>query len=123
MFFKIERFCRSCGSDSLNTILAFGQTPLADRLLTEEQLAEPELIAPLTLVFCNECALAQIRETVEPEVLFYAEYPYFSSISSTLMVHFRESALDIMAERDLGESSLVVEAASNDGYMLKNFFE
>ena len=121
MFYKNESFCRSCGSNNLETILAFGNTPLADRLLTTEQLDQPELIAPLTLVFCNDCTLAQIRETVDPEVLFYAEYPYFSSVSPSLVAHFRESALAIMAERDLDENSLVVEAASNDGYMLKNF--
>ncbi|MGD2048708.1 MAG: methyltransferase domain-containing protein, partial [Chloroflexota bacterium] len=123
MFYKNEVVCRSCGSKNLETILAFGNTPLADRLLTEEQLDDPELIAPLTLVFCSDCTLAQIRETVDPEVLFYAEYPYFSSVSASLMAHFRESALEIMADRVLNEDSFVVEAASNDGYMLKNFAE
>ncbi len=123
MFYKNEESCRSCGSRQLKTILAFGETPLADRLLTAEQLANPELIAPLTLVFCSDCALAQIQETVDPEVLFYAEYPYFSSISPSLMAHFRESALHIMSSRDLDGNSLVLEAASNDGYMLRNFVE
>lgn len=123
MFYKNEVVCRSCGSKDLETILAFGNTPLADRLLTKEQLDDPELIAPLTLVFCPDCALAQIRETVDPEILFFAEYPYFSSVSPSLMAHFRESALEIMADRRLSQKSLVVEAASNDGYMLKNFAE
>lgn len=123
MFYKNEAACRSCGSKDLETILAFGNTPLADRLLTKEQLKDPELIAPLTLVFCHDCTLAQIRETVDPKILFYAEYPYFSSVSPSLMAHFRESALEIMADRGLNEESLVVEAASNDGYMLKNFAE
>lgn len=123
MFYRNESRCRSCASKDLKTILAFGDTPLADRLLTEEQLDSLELIAPLTLIFCNDCALAQIRETVDPEILFYAEYPYFSSVSPSLVAHFRESALAIMAKRDLNENSLVVEAASNDGYMLKNFAE
>lgn len=121
MIHKNETTCRSCGSDRLQTIVEFGMTPLADRLLTAEKLSEPELKAPLTLVFCEDCALAQIRETVDPEILFYAEYPYFSSVSPSLMKHFRESALDIMEMRELDENSLVVEAASNDGYMLKNF--
>jgi SAM-dependent methyltransferase len=123
MFYKNEESCRSCGSRHLETILSFGETPLADRLLTAEQLDDPELIAPLTLVFCSDCTLAQIQETVDPEVLFYAEYPYFSSISPSLMAHFRESALDIMSSRDLNGNSLVLEAASNDGYMLRNFVE
>ena len=116
-----ETTCRACGSPRLHTIVEFGLTPLADRLLRQDQLDEAELMAPLTLVFCEECALAQIRETVDPEILFFAEYPYFSSVSPSLLRHFAASAEDIMAERDLNSSSLVMEAASNDGYMLKNF--
>jgi len=123
MIYEARQSCRSCGATGLETILAFGETPLADRLLTAEQLSEPEHKVPLTLVFCPECSLAQIRETVRPEILFYAEYPYFSSISPTLMKHFRASALDLMVRKALKENSLVVEAASNDGYMLRNFVE
>lgn len=121
MIHKNETTCRACGSDKLQTVVEFGMTPLADRLLREDQLDEPGLLAPLTLVFCEDCTLAQIRETVDPEILFFAEYPYFSSVSPSLLKHFRESALDIMASRNLDENSLVIEAASNDGYMLKNF--
>lgn len=123
MIYRTEQSCRSCGSSALETILAFGNTPLADRLLTAEQLSTPELEAPLTLAFCHDCALVQILETVKPEILFYAEYPYFSSVSPSLMRHFRQSAEDIMAMKPLDNQSLVVEAASNDGYMLKNFME
>ena len=121
MIYQNETSCRSCGGTELETILAFGETPLADRLLTEAQLTEPELSAPLTLVFCHTCALAQIQETVKPEILFYAEYPYFSSVSPSLLRHFGESAQDLMTRKKLNNDSLVMEAASNDGYMLKNF--
>jgi len=121
MIYRTEQLCRSCSSPTLETILAFGNTPLADRLLTAEQLNHAELEAPLTLAFCHNCALVQIIETVDPEILFYAEYPYFSSISPSLMRHFRQSAEEIMTMKPLGGQSLVVEAASNDGYMLKNF--
>lgn len=119
--YKDEKICRSCGSSNLVVILPFGDTPLADRLLREDQLVDPELTAPLTLVFCQDCSLAQIRETVDPEILFFEEYPYFSSVSPTLLQHFAESAQAIMAQVNLDGTSLVVEAASNDGYMLKNF--
>lgn len=126
MIYQTEKQCRSCGNGGLKTILPFGETPLADRLLSQEQLKKPELSAPLTLAFCPTCSLVQILETVDPEILFYAEYPYFSSVSPSLMRHFGESAADIIAMRKamgqpLQETSLVVEAASNDGYMLKNF--
>ncbi|MBP6788812.1 MAG: class I SAM-dependent methyltransferase [Candidatus Promineofilum sp.] len=119
--FVTETGDRITGSPNLETIIAFGETPLADRLLRADQLDEPDLIAPLTLAFCPDSSLAQIRETVNPEILFYAEYPYFSSVSQSLLKHFRESAEYIMDTRPLGPDSLVMEAASNDGYLLKNF--
>ncbi len=123
MWYQIEQRCRASGSPDLQVILAFGETPLADRLLTADQLSAPELLAPLTLVFCPDSALVQIAETVDPEVLFYAEYPYFSSVSPSLLRHFAASARELIEMRQLGADSLVIEAASNDGYMLKNFVE
>lgn len=121
--YTTETSCRSCGSTALETMIEFGETPLADRLLTLDQLDTPEYSAPLTLAVCQECALAQIVETVKPEILFYAEYPYFSSVSPSLLKHFRESAEYVMETHDLSKDSLVMEAASNDGYMLRNFKE
>ncbi len=123
MLYQVEERCRASGSPNLQTILSFGVTPLADRLLTADQLGSEEPFAPLTLAFCPDSALVQIRETVDPEVLFYAEYPYFSSVSKSLLNHFGASAAAIMESRALGPDSLVVEAASNDGYMLRNFVE
>lgn len=123
MTYRVEDGCRACGATNLETIIAFGETPLADRLLTEDQLQKPEILVPLTLAFCPDCSLVQILETVEPEVLFGGDYPYFSSVSKSLLQHFGASAKAIMEERPLDETSLVVEAASNDGYMLKNFAE
>ncbi len=113
--------CRSCGSKKLSSFLDLGTTPLADRLLTEAQLSEPELVAPLEIVLCEDCSLVQVTETVSPEELFCQNYPYFSSVSKALMKHFGDSAAQILEERNLGPDSLVVEAASNDGYLLKHF--
>jgi len=121
MFYESRLTCRSCGYARLELILSFGSTPLADRLLTAEQLDQPELSAPLDLAFCPNCTLVQIIQTVAPEVLFCEDYPYFSSVSKALLHHFGESARALMASRKLDANSLVVEAASNDGYMLKNF--
>ncbi len=118
-----ESACRSCGGDGLATLLSLGETPFADRLLTEAQLVEDEPTAPLTLVFCPNCSLVQIAETVRPDVLFHSDYPYFSSVSPSLLKHFADSARAIMARFELDASSLVVEAASNDGYMLRNFVD
>jgi hypothetical protein len=102
-------------------IVSFGTTPLADRLLTADQLSHPELMAPLDLVFCCDCTLIQITETVAPEILFGADYPYFSSISRALLEHSRQNAEELIRSQTLGPTSLVIETASNDGYMLKNF--
>jgi SAM-dependent methyltransferase len=121
--YKVEQHCRSCGSGKIQTILSFGETPLADRLINADQLNEPELAAPLTLAFCPDCSLVQITETVRPEILFGQEYPYFSSVSQALLDHSRKNALELIEMRGLTENSLVVEPASNDGYMLRNFSE
>lgn len=115
--------CRSCGHGELKPIISFGETTLADALLTKEQLSEPEYTAPLELVFCPNCSLVQITVSVPPEILFCRNYPYFSSVSPSLLKHFGDSAERIMRSRNLNKDSRVVEAASNDGYMLKNFAE
>jgi len=115
--------CRSCGHHEVELILSFGATPLADRLLTKEQLEQPELTAPLDLAFCPGCALAQITETISPEILFGEDYPYFSSVSPALLQHSRRNAEELIRSRQLDANSFVVEIASNDGYMLRNFVE
>ena len=112
-----EASCRSCGATALHPILSLGSTPLANSLLTEEQLGEPEATYPLDLCHCPACALVQITETVPPEVLF-RDYVYFSSFSDTMVRHARELAARLIAERGLDGTSLVAEAASNDGYLL-----
>ena len=113
--------CRSCGSNNLADVLDLGTTPLADRLLTEDMLDEQEFGCPLSVVFCEDCALMQIRETVDPVILFGGDYPYYSSVSPALLKHFRESTEEIMTRRKLGADNLVIEIASNDGYLLKNY--
>lgn len=127
--YRREECCRSCGSTNIVDILEYGPTPLSDRLLSSEQLALvsagelTEPTAPLTLALCHDCTLAQIRETVNPEVLFYSEYPYFTSVSSSLVDHFQRSAKALIDRFELGSDQFVVEAASNDGAMLLPFVE
>jgi len=115
--------CRSCGHTDLELILSLGRTPLADALLIEEQLRLPELIVSLDWVFCSNCSLVQITQSVSPEILFCRDYPYYSSVSKALLQHFGESAKELIESRKLNSDSLVIEAASNDGYMLRNFVE
>ncbi len=115
--------CRSCGHNELDLVISFGETTLADRLLTQDQLQDPELKVPLNLVFCPNCSLVQITETVSPEILFCQDYPYFSSTSQALLRHSKDNAEELISSRNLDSSSLVIEVASNDGYMLRNFVE
>jgi SAM-dependent methyltransferase len=114
--------CRICGADeaSLQSVLDLGETPLANRLLRAEQLEQEEPRYPLELVLCPRCSLLQITETVPPEILF-REYLYCSSFSDTMLRHSQELAERLVAERELGPSNLVMEAASNDGYLLQYF--
>jgi SAM-dependent methyltransferase len=119
--YEVISVCRSCGSKALETVLDLGSTPLADRLLTEKTLHEPEPMCPLTVAVCADCSLMQILETVAPEVLFGSDYPYFSSVSQFLLTYFRGNVDDVLARKTLNGSSLVVELASNDGYLLQNY--
>ncbi|HKR14099.1 MAG TPA: class I SAM-dependent methyltransferase [Pyrinomonadaceae bacterium] len=112
--------CRSCGHTELNTVLSLGHTPLANALLTKDQLLEPEETFPLDLVFCPECTLVQITETVSPEKLF-REYFYLSSFSDTMLRHAEVTAAEMVRSRSLSAESLVVEIASNDGYLLRHY--
>lgn len=118
----IETTCRSCGSNKLRLVLSLGQTPLANSLLTDEQLNQPEPFFPLELVFCEDCTLVQITETVPPEVLF-RNYFYFSSFSDTMLQHSEALVKRLVSDRNLNGSSLVIEIASNDGYLLKNYVQ
>ena len=96
--------------------------PLANALLTAEQLREPEDRFPLELYFCPQCALVQIGETVPPERLF-RDYAYASSFSDTMLAHARTLVETLVDRRNLGADSLVIEAASNDGYLLQFYLE
>src|SRR6476620_3288198 len=112
--------CRSCGATELRPVIDLGRTPLANALLTVEQLQEPEAVYPLELVFCPACTLVQITETVPPEQLF-REYFYRSSFSDTLLRHSEAIAGRLKTSRRLTSDSLVIEIASNDGYLLQYY--
>lgn len=116
--------CRSCGSSRLQPFLSLGKTPLADNLVSPEQLARPDFREPqfpLDVAFCPDCTLVQILEEVPPHQLFVDNYLYFSSFSDHLLDHSRTHADGLAESRGLGPGSLVVELASNDGYLLRNF--
>jgi len=113
--------CRSCGGADLRTFLSLGRTPLADALVTPDRAAEVEPRFPLDVALCPDCALVQILEEVPPQQLFVDNYLYFSSYSDQVMAHAKQHADALVADRGLGRDSFVVELASNDGYLLRNF--
>lgn len=115
--------CRICNSSKIQPVLSLGTTPLADGLRKKEQLTHAEPMFPLNVAFCPRCSLVQLLETVPPEVLFCQDYPYYSSFSPALLQHSRANAFDLIESRHLNADSLVIELASNDGYLLKNFVE
>lgn len=118
---NISTACRSCGSSRVTDVISFGVTPIADLLISADRLDRPDPSAPLDVVFCPDCALLQVREVVAPESIYVEDYPYFSSVSGAILDHYGASARLIMEQRRLDGSDLVVEIASNDGYMLRNF--
>jgi SAM-dependent methyltransferase len=104
----------------LHPVLDLGRTPLANALLSVEDLERPEAVFPLAVVFCPTCTLVQLTVSVPPEQLF-REYAYFSSVSDATVAHAKQLVERLVAERRLGPDSLVVELASNDGYLLQHY--
>jgi SAM-dependent methyltransferase len=115
------RSCRSCGAGELAVFLSLGSLPLSDGFLAPGDLGGTEPRYPLDVAFCPSCALVQILETVPPEQLFAADYPYFSSFTDALLVHSAANVAQRIEERRLDEHSLVIELASNDGYLLQYY--
>lgn len=119
---EIISACRICGSDNLKLILSLGNMPLANAFLRPEQLGDPEDRYPLDVVFCQKCSLVQITQTVSPEKLF-REYLYFSSFSDTVLRNAKEISERVISQFGLGSESLVIEIASNDGYLLQFYHQ
>lgn len=114
--------CRSCASTRTLPVIDLGLQPLANNLLRSEDLGKPEPRFPLAVFVCSDCWLMQITETVPPVDLF-SDYIYFSSFSDAMLRHSQAAAEKHIAEKKLGKESFVIEIASNDGYLLKNFVQ
>jgi SAM-dependent methyltransferase len=112
--------CRACAAPLRHTFVDLGLSPLANSYLEPRQLRQPERFYPLHVHVCEQCLLVQLEELESPERIF-GEYAYFSSYSSTWLKHSRRYADAISERLGLGGGSLVVEIASNDGYLLRRF--
>jgi len=114
--------CRSCGSTHSLPVIDLGLQPLANNLLRPEDIGKPEPRFPLAVFVCSDCWLMQITDTVPPVDLF-SDYIYFSSFSDAMLRHAKAAVQKHIAEKKLGKDSFVIEIASNDGYLLKNFVD
>lgn len=117
-----QPLCRFCRAPLTRTFLDLGAQPLANSYLTPEQLAAGgEPVFPLHTRVCDRCFLVQADHEVPADAIFDAGYAYFSSFSPGWVEHARRYAEDMTERLGLGPESLVVEVASNDGYLLQHF--
>jgi len=114
--------CRFCAAPLAHTLIDLGDQPLANSYLTQEELeAGVERAYPLHARVCAQCFLVQVDDVVPAEAIFDAGYAYFSSFSASWVAHAKAYAEEMAARLGLGPESLVVEVASNDGYLLQHF--
>lgn len=115
--------CRHCSSELTHTFLDLGFAPPSNAYLTKDDLTRPEKYYPLKVMVCNQCWLVQTEDYAQADELFDSEYAYFSSTSTGWLKHAKEYAEKMTKALGLNEKSFVIEVASNDGYLLKNFVE
>lgn len=115
--------CRHCGTDLHQTFVDLGTAPPSNAYLRADELSAPETYYPLKVRVCHHCWLVQTEDYAEADALFSKDYAYFSSTSSSWLAHARHYAQAMTQQLALGADSLVIELASNDGYLLRNFVE
>jgi 2-polyprenyl-3-methyl-5-hydroxy-6-metoxy-1,4-benzoquinol methylase len=115
-----QKNCRFCNAQLRKIFVSLGSSPLSNSYLSREQLQEREEFYPLEAYVCEDCFLVQLREFEAPADIF-SDYAYFSSYSDTWLKHAREYVEKIVPLLNIGRNSLVVEVASNDGYLLQYF--
>lgn len=113
--------CRHCSSELTHTFLDLGFAPPSNAYLTKDDLTKPEKYYPLKVMVCDQCWLVQTEDYAQADELFDSEYAYFSSTSTGWLEHAKRYAEEMTQELGLSDKSLVIEVASNDGYLLKNF--
>ena len=115
--------CRHCGADLTNTLVDLGLSPLANSYVPPEHANKPCPTYPLHARVCDQCFLVQVEDAVPADAIFSADYAYFSSFSDSWLEHCKRYA-DVVTDRfNLKSDDLVVEIASNDGYLLQYFVE
>ena len=115
--------CRFCKTKLEHEFIDLYNAPASNSFLTPQQLNEPETFYPLRVFVCHNCFLVQIDEYQSSEAIFNSEYVYFSSYSTSWLEHSKKYVEAMASRFSLNEASLVVEIASNDGYLLQYFVE
>ncbi len=115
--------CRHCGAPLSHTFLDLGHAPPSNAYLTAEDLNRPETYYPLKVKVCDNCWLVQTEDYADAGEFFSADYAYFSSTSSSWLAHAKSYTNKMIKDLGLDGHSQVIEVASNDGYLLKNFVE
>ncbi len=115
--------CRHCSAQLEQSLIDLGFAPASNAYLSAGQLSRPEKYYPLRVVVCNTCWLVQTEDYAAADELFDENYAYFSSTSKSWLLHAEQYCDKMTALLNLNSNSLVVELASNDGYLLKNFVE
>jgi SAM-dependent methyltransferase len=113
--------CRHCAKPLEQTFLDLGFAPPSNAYLSHDDLSRSEKYYPLKIKVCDHCWLVQTEDSAQAEELFNAGYAYFSSTSTGWLAHAARYSEKVIAELGLSADSLVIEVASNDGYLLKNF--
>ena len=114
--------CRFCGTKLEHTFVDLGMSPLCESYLSADHLNQMEPFYPLHVYVCEECFLVQLQEYVTPEHIF-SDYAYFSSYSDSWLAHASKYTGQMVERFAIDAQSLVVEVASNDGYLLQYFVE
>jgi len=115
--------CRYCGTPLTHTFVELGVAPPSNAYLTEADLNKSEKYYPLKVMVCDQCWLVQTEDYADAVELFSADYAYFSSTSTGWLAHAKCYAEQMMEQLSLNVDSFVIEVASNDGYLLKNFVQ
>ena len=113
--------CRHCSTPLVHTFLDLGFAPPSNAYLTAADLTRPEKYYPLKVKICDQCWLVQTEDYTKADELFSADYAYFSSTSKGWLAHASSYVAKMSQRFRLSKDSLVIEVASNDGYLLKNF--
>ena len=113
--------CRHCNANLEFDFLDLGSSPPSNAYLLHDQLNKPELFFPLRVKVCNNCWLVQTEDYADADKLFDSDYAYFSSTSHSFLKHAADYSKKMINDFNLDTKSLVIEIASNDGYLLKNF--